>query len=90
MVLEMSGGVLTDEWLDGRSGGSVDSKLELMEFTGLEDLPGKALDNPFFPELSNVYDELELESLVNGVDLCWGETIGSCEMQRRQSLHARG
>ena len=73
-LLEMSGGVLTDEWLRvGEVAEVLTRKLELMEFTGLEGFTREeALDNPFFPELSNVYDELELESLVNGVDLVMG------------------
>jgi len=73
-LLEMSGGVLTDEWLRvGEVAEVLTRKLELMEFTGLEGFTREeALDNPFFPELANVYDELELESLVNGVDLVMG------------------
>jgi len=73
-LLEMSGGVLTDEWLRvGEVAEVLTRKLELMEFTGLEGFTREeALDNPFFPELANVYDELEIESLVNGVDLVMG------------------
>ena len=73
-LLEMSGGVLTDEWLRvGEVAEVLTRKLELMEFTGLEGFTrAEALDNPFFPELANVYDELEIESLVNGVDLVMG------------------
>jgi hypothetical protein len=73
-LLDMSGGVLTDEWLRvGEVAEVLTRKLELMEFTGLEGFTREeALGNPFFPELSNVYDELELESLVNGVDLVMG------------------
>ena len=73
-LLEMSGGVLTDKWLRvGEVAEVLTRKLELMNFTGLEGFTREeALDNPFFPELANVYDELELESLVNGVDLVMG------------------
>jgi len=73
-LLEMSGGVLDKESVRiGEVAEVLTRNLELMNFTGLEGFTREeALDNPFFPELANVYDELELESLVNGVDLVMG------------------
>jgi hypothetical protein len=73
-LLEMSGGVLDRESVRiGEVAEVLTRNLELLNFTGLEGFTREeALDNPFFPELANVYDELELESLVNGVDLVMG------------------
>jgi hypothetical protein len=73
-LLEMSGGVLDKEIVRiGEVAEVLTRNLELTEFTGLEGFTREeALGNPFFPELANVYDELELESLVNGVDLVMG------------------
>ena len=73
-LLEMSGGVLDKESVRiGEVAEVLTRNLQLMNFTGLEGFTREeALDNPFFPELANVYDELELESLVNGVDLVMG------------------
>ena len=73
-LLEMSGGVLDDHWLRiGEVAEGLTRDLEIMEYSGLEGFTREeALGNPFFPELANVYDQLELESLVNGVDLVMG------------------
>jgi len=73
-LLEMSAGVLDDEWVRvGEVAEVLTRHLELTEFTQLEGFTREeALDNPFFPELANVYDELELEGLVNGLDLVMG------------------
>ena len=73
-LLEMSGGVLDDHWLRvGEVAEGLTRDLEIMEYSGLEGFTREeALGNPFFPELANVYDQLELESLVDGVDLVMG------------------
>ena len=73
-LLEMSGGVLDDHWLRiGEVAEALTRDLEIMEYSGLEGFTREeALGNPFFPELANVYDQLELESLVDGVDLVMG------------------
>ena len=73
-LLEMSGGVLDDHWLRiGEVAEALTRDLEIMEYSGLAGFTREeALGNPFFPELANVYDQLELESLVDGVDLVMG------------------
>ena len=69
-LLEMSDGLLDDQWLRvGEVAEALTRNLEVVEYTELEGFSREeALGNPFFSELANVYDQLEVESLLNGED----------------------
>ena len=73
-LLEMSDGLLDDQWLRvGEVAEALTRNLELVEYSELEGFTREeALENPFFPELANVYDQLEVDGLVNGAQLVMG------------------
>ena len=73
-LLEMSDGLLNDEWLRvGEVAEALSRNLEVINDSQMEGFGREeALGNPFFPELANVYDQLELDGLVNGADLVMG------------------
>ena len=87
-LLEMSGGKLDNDWLRiGEVAEVLTRNLEIMGYTELDGFTREeALGNPFFPELANVYDQLELESLVNGE----GRVMGADNLIVKENALALG
>ena len=73
-LLVLSGGNLDDSWIRvGEVAESLSRGYEISDFSGMEEFAGReALDNPFALELANVYDQLEIDGLINGVDKVLG------------------
>jgi hypothetical protein len=87
-LLEMSGGVLNEHWLrTGEIAEVLTRNLEVNDFTSMESFSAEeVLGNPFFPELANVYDQLELDALVNGAD----KVMGADRLIVRENARAFG
>jgi hypothetical protein len=87
-LLEMSGGVLNEHWLrTGEIAEVLTRNLEVNDFTSMESFSAEEVfGNPFFPELANVYDQLELDALVNGAD----KVMGADRLIVRENARAFG
>ena len=58
---------------------SFSREYEVNDFSGMDEFMGReALDNPFALELANVYDQLEIDGLINGVDKVLGGKKPDC------------
>jgi hypothetical protein len=73
-LLEMSNGSLNEEWLKvGEVAEVLTRRLEVGDFSGVDTvLADDFWGNPFFLEVANVYDQLELDALVNGAEKVMG------------------
>jgi len=73
-LLEMSDGTLNENWLKvGEVAEVLTRRLEVGDFDGVDTvLADDFWGNPFFLEVANVYDQLELDALVNGADKVMG------------------
>ncbi len=73
-LLEMSEGVLNDQWLRvGEVAEVLSRDLQVEDFSTIDSFATEEVfGNPFFPEIANVYDQLELDALVNGADKVLG------------------
>ena len=73
-LLVLADGSLDAEWLRvGEVAEILTRRLEVGDFTGVDTvLADDFLGNPFFLEVANVYDQLELDALVNGADKVMG------------------
>ena len=87
-LLEMSGGVLNEQWLrTGEIAEVLTRNLEVNDFTSMETFSEEEVfGNPFFPELANVYEQLELDALVNGAD----KVMGAEQLIVRENARAFG
>lgn len=75
---EMAGGRLDEKWLRiGITAESLTRDRTVIDFANLSDFSAdEAWGNPFVLELSNIYDQLELDALVMGAD----KVIGSGDL----------
>jgi hypothetical protein len=73
-LLEFSDGSLDDDWLRvGEIAEVLTRDLEIFNFGNIESFTAEEVwSNPFFPEIANVYDQLELDGLVHGADKILG------------------
>ena len=73
-LLVLADGSLDAEWLRvGEVAEILTRRLEVADFTGVDAvLADDFWGNPFFLEVANVYDQLELDALVNGADKVMG------------------
>ena len=73
-LLVLVDGSLDAEWLRvGEVAEILTRRLEVADFTGVDAvLADDFWGNPFFLEVANVYDQLELDALVNGADKVMG------------------
>jgi hypothetical protein len=87
-LLEMSGGILDDQWLGiGEVAEVLTRNLELEDFAEMESFSREEVfGNPFFPDIANVYDQLELDALVNGAD----KVMGADQLIVRENARAFG
>ena len=87
-LLEMSGGILDDQWLGiGEVAEVLTRNLELEDFAEMESFSREEVfGNPFFPDIANVYDQLELDALVHGAD----KVMGADQLIVRENARAFG
>ena len=73
-LLQMSDGTLNEYWISmGEVAEVLTHNLEVSDFSAMSGFSAEEVwDNPFFLELANVYDQLELDGLVNGADRVLG------------------
>ena len=73
-LLQMSDGTLNEYWISvGEIAEVLTQNLEVSDFSAMSGYSAQEVwDNPFFLELANVYDQLELDGLVNGADRVLG------------------
>ena len=73
-LLEMSGGYLDNYWIEiGEVAEVLSRSIEVADFSAMPGFTAEEVwDNPFFSELANVYEQLELDGLVNGADRVTG------------------
>jgi len=73
-LLSMSGGTLDEKWLSiGEVAEVLLRNLTVNDFSTIGTFTAEeSLNNPFFLELANIYDQLEIDALVNGADKVLG------------------
>jgi len=73
-LLEMSGGTLNEYWIRiGEVAEVLTHNLEVSDFSALPGFSAQEVwENPFFLELANAYEQLEIDGLVNGADRVLG------------------
>ena len=73
-LLRMSGGALNEYWISvGEIAEVLTHNLEISDFSVMSGFSAQEVwDNPFFLELANVYEQLEIDGLVNGADRVLG------------------
>lgn len=73
-LLQFSDGSLDEKWLRvGEITEVLTRDLEISSFAEMESFSAEEVwSNPFFPEIANFYDQLELDALVNGADKVLG------------------
>lgn len=73
-LLRMSGGALNEYWISvGEIAEVLTHSLEISDFSVMSGFSAQEVwDNPFFLELANVYEQLEIDGLVNGADRVLG------------------
>ena len=85
-LLEFSDGSLDEHWLRvGEIAEVLTRNLEISNFGKIESFSAEEVwSNPFFPEIANVYDQLELDGLVNGAD----KILGGNDLIVRENANA--
>ena len=73
-LLEMSGGTLNEYWIRiGEVAEVLTHNLEVSDFSAMPGFSAQEVwENPFFLELANAYEQLEIDGLVNGADRVLG------------------
>ena len=73
-LLEMSSGTLNEYWIRiGEVAEVLTHNLEVSDFSAMPGFSAQEVwENPFFLELANAYEQLEIDGLVNGADRVLG------------------
>ena len=85
-LLEFSGGSLDEDWLRvGEIAEVLTRDLKISNFGNIESFTAEEVwSNPFFPEIANLYDQLELDGLVHGAD----KILGGNDLILRENANA--
>ena len=85
-LLEFSDGSLDEDWLRvGEIAEVLTRDLKISNFGNIESFTAEEVwSNPFFPEIANVYDQLELDGLVHGAD----KILGGNDLILRENANA--